>query len=147
MALNCELFQSEFSVLSGRLIKNMFPLHIFRPNDYTIQIIALLQIQLYNIFTNVLSNISKLFTNILKIYAKRVLLFCCIRCCPILYNKPCILKINIFGRGGTFQIWIIPSKNIDTQCLFKIHCRELGQYLMQFDALENKCNETTNYSI
>ena len=61
MTLNCKLFQSEFLVLSGRLIKNMFPLHICRPNDYTIQTIALLQIQLYNIFTNVLSNISKFF--------------------------------------------------------------------------------------
>ena len=53
MTLNCELFQSEFLVLSGRLIKNMFPLHICRPNDYTIEIIVLLQIQFYNIFTNV----------------------------------------------------------------------------------------------
>ena len=61
IALNCELFQSEFSVLSGRLIKNMFPLHICRPNDYTIEIIVLLQIQFYNIFTNVLSNIFKRF--------------------------------------------------------------------------------------
>ena len=61
MTLNCELFQSEFSVLSGRLIKNMFPLHICRPNDYTIEIIVLLQIQFYNIFTNVLSNIFKRF--------------------------------------------------------------------------------------
>ena len=30
MTLNCELFQSAFSVLSDRLIKNMFPLHICR---------------------------------------------------------------------------------------------------------------------
>ena len=51
--LNCELFQSEFSVLSGKLIKNIFPLHICRPNDYTIEICILLQIQFYNIFTNV----------------------------------------------------------------------------------------------
>ena len=58
MTLNCELFQSEFSVLSGRLIKNMFPLHICRPNDYTINI-DLLQIQFYNIFTNVPSIIFK----------------------------------------------------------------------------------------
>ena len=66
MTLNYELFQSEFSVLSGRLIKNMFPLHICRPNDYTIEISVLLQIQFYNIFTNVLS-IFKNVTNILKI--------------------------------------------------------------------------------
>ena len=59
MTLNCELFQSEFSVLSGRLIKNMFPLHICRPNDYTIEISVLLQIQFYNIFTNVPSIIFK----------------------------------------------------------------------------------------
>ena len=59
MTLNSELFQSEFSVLSGRLIKNMFPLHICRPNDYTIEISVLLQIQFYNIFTNVPSIIFK----------------------------------------------------------------------------------------
>ena len=29
----------------------------------------------------------------------------------------------------------------------KICCRELGQYLMQFDALGRKCNETTNYKL
>ena len=44
MTLNCELFQSEFSVLSCRLIKNIFPLHIYRPNDYTIEIIVLLHL-------------------------------------------------------------------------------------------------------
>ena len=59
MTLNCELFQSEFSVLSGSLSK-MFPLHISRPNDYTIEIV-LLQIEFCNIFTNVLSNIFKRF--------------------------------------------------------------------------------------
>ena len=57
ITLKCELFQSEFSVLSGRLIKNIFPLHICRPNDYTIETIVLLQIQFKNIFSNVLSNI------------------------------------------------------------------------------------------
>ena len=61
MTLNCELFQSEFSILSDRLIKNIFPLHMCRPNDYTIEIIVLLQIQLYNIFINVFSNIFKRF--------------------------------------------------------------------------------------
>ena len=50
---------------------------------------------------------------------------------PILYNKPCILEINIFGKDGIIQIWIISSKDINTQCLCKIYCRELGQYLMQ----------------
>ena len=44
MPLNCGLFQIEFSVLYGKLIKNMFPLHICRPNDYTIEISFLLQI-------------------------------------------------------------------------------------------------------
>ena len=29
----------------------------------------------------------------------------------------------------------------------KICCRELGQYLVQFDALGRKCNETTNYKL
>ena len=59
MTFNCELFQSEFSVLSGRLIKNMFPLHICRPNDYTTEISVLLQIQFYSIFTTVPSIIFK----------------------------------------------------------------------------------------
>ena len=59
MTLNFERFQSEFSVLSGRLIKNTFPLHICIPNVYTIEISVLLQIQFHNIFTNVLSIIFK----------------------------------------------------------------------------------------
>ena len=68
MTLNCELFQSEFSVLPGRLIKNMFPLHICRPNDYAIEISVLLQIQFFNIFTNVSFIFPKVVTNILRIY-------------------------------------------------------------------------------
>ena len=28
----------------------------------------------------------------------------------------------------------------------KVYCGELGQYMMLFDALEKKCNETANYS-
>ena len=88
MTLNCELFQSEFSVLSGRLIKNMFPLHICRPNDYTIEIIVLLQIQFYNIFINVLSII---FTNILEIYEL-----------PKIYNK-------IFKKLFTIIIYQVNS--------------------------------------
>ena len=55
MTLNCELFQSEFSV------KNMFPLHICWSNDYIIEIGVFLQIQFYNIFTDVLSIIFKIF--------------------------------------------------------------------------------------
>ena len=65
---------------------------------------------------------------------------------PILNNKPCILKINIFGRNGIIQILIISSKYINPQCLRKIYCGEFAQYLMQFDTLEKKRNETTNYS-
>ena len=42
----------------------------------------------------------------------------------------------IFGRDANIQIWIISSKDINIQYLCKIYCRELGQYLMQFDALE-----------
>ena len=70
MTLNYELPQSEFSVLSGTLIKNMFPLHICRPNVYAIEIFVLLQIQFYNIFTNVPSIICsfQIVTNFLKIY-------------------------------------------------------------------------------
>ena len=59
MTLNCELFQSEFSALPGKLIKNVFPLHICRPKDYTIEISLLIQIQFYNTFTNVPSIIFK----------------------------------------------------------------------------------------
>ena len=67
---------------------------------------------------------------------------------PILYNKLLYVpEINIFGRDEIIQIWIISSKDINIQCLCKIYCRELGQYLMQFDAPKKKGNETTNYSI
>ena len=55
MALNCELFQSEFSV------KNMFPLHICWSNDYITEIGVLPRIQFYNIFMDVLSIIFKIF--------------------------------------------------------------------------------------
>ena len=68
MTLNCELFQNEFSVLSGKLIKNMFLLHICRPNDYIIEFIVLLQIYVYKIFTNVLSIIFKYYFPLPKIY-------------------------------------------------------------------------------
>ena len=51
-------------------------------------------------------------------------------------NLVYVLEINIFGRDGIIQIWIISSKDINIQYLCKIYCRELGQYLMQFDALE-----------
>ena len=40
-------------------LSKMFPLHISRPNDYTIEISVLLLIQFYNIFTNVPSIIFK----------------------------------------------------------------------------------------
>ena len=89
MTLYYQLFQSEFSVLPGRLIRNMFPLHICQSNDYTIEISVLLQIQFYN----------------------------------------------------------ISSKDINFQCLCEIFYRELGQYLMQFDALEKTCNKKKDYSI
>ena len=79
MNLNCELFQSEFSVLSGRLIKNMFPPQICRPNDYTIEITVLLQIQIYNILLMFFPLFSNVFTNTFKIYEL-----------PKIYNK--ILK-------------------------------------------------------
>ena len=59
MTPNCELFQSEFSVLSGRLIKNMFPLHISRPDYYKTEISFLLQVHFYYIFTNAPFIISK----------------------------------------------------------------------------------------
>ena len=81
MAYNCELLQSEFSFLSGRLIKNIFPLHICRPNDYTIEIIVLLQIQIYNILLMFFPLFCNVFTNILKIYEL-----------PKIYNKLLVAK-------------------------------------------------------
>ena len=57
----------------------MFPLHICRPNDYTIEIIFLVQIQIYNILLMFFPLFSNVFTNILKIYEL-----------PKIYNK--ILK-------------------------------------------------------
>ena len=57
------------------------------------------------------------------------------------------MEIHIFGRDGIIQIWVIRSKDINIQCLRKIYFRELGQYLMQFDALEKKGNDTTKHSI
>ena len=62
-------------------------------------------------------------------------------------NLVYVLEINIFGRDGIIRIWIISSKDVNIKYLCKIYCRELGKYLLQFDALEKKCNETTNYSI
>ena len=52
-------FKVSSQVLSGRLIKNMFPLHICRAYDYTIEIRVLLHNQFYNIVTNVPSIILK----------------------------------------------------------------------------------------
>ena len=50
LTVNCFKVSSQF-YLAG--LSKMFPLHICRPNDYTIEISVLLQIQFYNIFTNV----------------------------------------------------------------------------------------------
>ena len=44
----------------------------------------------------------------------------------------------IISLEETIQVWIISSKDINLQYLCKVYCRDLGQYLMQFDALE-KC--------
>ena len=70
MTYKCELCQSEFSVLSGRFIIKLSKTCFLC--IYVDQVIiqqrfnVLLQIQFYNIFTNVLSIISKVFTNTLK---------------------------------------------------------------------------------
>ena len=57
LTVNCFKVSSQ-SYLTG--LSKMFPLHICRPNDFTIEIF-LLQIQFYNVFTNFLSNIFKHF--------------------------------------------------------------------------------------
>ena len=44
-----------------KVVKNVFPLYIYRPNGYTTEIDILLQIQLYSVFTNVLFIIFKSF--------------------------------------------------------------------------------------
>ena len=97
MALNCELFQSELLVLSVWLIKNMFPLHICRPNDYTIEIIILLQIQFsFTIFLLMFFPLfSNVFTNILKIYQL-----------PKIYNKILrkLLTIIIYQVNSVSQL-------------------------------------------
>ena len=75
MTLNCELCQNEFSVSSGRLVIK-FP-KIYYLCTYVDQGIIqqrfnfLLQLQFYNISTNVLSIIFKLFPDILTIYEPR----------------------------------------------------------------------------
>ena len=65
MTLNCELYQSEFSVSSGRLII-ILPKICFLSTDVEQMIIQqifniLLQLYFYNIFTNVLSTFFKSF--------------------------------------------------------------------------------------
>ena len=77
MTLNCELCQSSQSYLAGlyqKIVKNLFPLHIYVDQMIIQQRFnVLLQVQFYNVFTNVLS---KVFTGILKIYEL-----------PKIYNK------------------------------------------------------------
>ena len=49
--------------------KNLFPLHIYRPNDYTAEIYLLPHLQFCNSFTIMFFPLpSKVFTGILKIY-------------------------------------------------------------------------------
>ena len=51
---------------------------------------------------------------------------------------------RLISLEEVIQIWITSSKDNNLQYFFKVYCRELGKYLMQFDALEKKCNETAN---
>ena len=53
-------------------------------------------------------------------------------------NLVYVPEINNFGKDRIIQIWIISFKDINIQCLCKIYCGGLGQYLMQFDALEKE---------
>ena len=75
----CELFLSEFSVLSGRLIKNMFPLHVCRLNDYATEIIVYFKFNFTIFLLMFFPLFSNFFTSILKNYEV-----------PKIYNK--ILK-------------------------------------------------------
>ena len=56
LTVNCFKMSSQ-PYLAG--LSKMFSLHLYRPNDYTIEISVLLQIQFNNIFTNVPSIIFK----------------------------------------------------------------------------------------
>ena len=49
-------------------------------------------------------------------------------------NFEYVLEINIFGRN--YSNLNLSSKEVNLQYLCQVYCRELGQYLMQFDALE-----------
>ena len=87
MTLNCKLFESEFSVLSSRLIIRKLSKICFLCTYVDQMIIqhrfnVLLQLQFYNIFTNVLS---KVFTDILKIFEL-----------PKIFNKPKYYQTLVF---------------------------------------------------
>ena len=82
-----------------------------------------------------------------KCSVKRVLLFCCIRYCPYFLQETLYMHWRSISLEEIILIWIIHSKVIFLQHLYKVYGRELGQYLMLFNALEKKCNETTHYSI
>ena len=75
MTLDCQLFQNEFSVVSGRLIKNIFPLHICRPNIQQILLFCfkfsftIFLLMLFPLFSNVFPNILKVY-EVTKIYNK-----------------------------------------------------------------------------
>ena len=99
---------------------------------------------IFSIFSNVFTNILKIY-ELPKTYNKIVCTMNLVYVWRLIFLI--YMEINIFGRDRIIQIWIISSKDINTQCLCKIYCRELGQCLMQFDAFEKKCNETTNCSI
>ena len=85
----------------------MFPLHTFRPNDYTIEISVLLQIQFFyflSIILNCVENVllgpkdsfgtksKKILGRLFKknVVPKESFLFVASDAVPILKNKPCI---------------------------------------------------------
>ena len=56
-----------------------------------------------------------------------------------------VLETNILGR--TYSNLNNIFKDFNIQYLCKVYCNELEQSLMQSDAIEKKCNGTTNLSI
>ena len=120
MTLNCELCQNEFSVSSGRLVIK-FP-KIRYLCTYVDQVIIqqrfkfLLRLQFYNISTNVLSIIFKLFPDILTIYEP-----------PKIYNKvpkywsnPCLNNNHLpaqFYVSTLSGFWIIFLLTLLKMCL------------------------------
>ena len=115
----------------------------------TIPLLTLLKMCPWRQRTLLALNLKKTYVGyFLKKYsAKRVLLFLLHQMLLLfsITNLVYVLEINIFERVYSNLKNLLQDINLLYFC--KVYCKELGQYLMQFDAFLKKCNETTNYSI